>query len=71
MKILIGPMLAFTLSATALNVRYSAFTPDSDGKPSGWTIWSARAETAPRCFVDALHFRSQPGSLALSANTSR
>jgi predicted amidohydrolase len=70
MKSLMGPLLACALSAASLHVHYSAFTPDSDSKPSGWTTWSARAETAPRCFVDAQHFRSKPGSLAISGNSN-
>ena len=34
--------------------------------PAGWTTWSARAETAPRAFIDSLHYRTKPGSLAIS-----
>ena len=70
MKLLIAPLLAMALSAGSLNVRFSAFTEDSGGKPAGWTTWSARAETAPRCFVDALHFHSKAGSLAISGNSN-
>lgn len=46
--------------------RFSGAAPGPDGKPTGWTTWSAREETAPRCFVDARHFRTKPGSLAIS-----
>jgi predicted amidohydrolase len=52
--------------AAPVRVHESAFHPGPDGKPAGWTTWSARAETAPRCFVDTLHYRSNPGSLAIS-----
>ncbi len=34
--------------------------------PVGWTTWSARAETAPKCFVDPLQYRTRPASLAIS-----
>jgi len=44
----------------------AAFIAGPDGMPAGWTTWSARAETAPRCFVDPLHFRTKPGSLAIN-----
>src|ERR1051326_1082830 len=38
--------------------------------PDAWTTWSARPETAPRCFVDNLHFHSKPGSHAISGNSN-
>ena len=48
-------------------VNESAFIANADGSaPAGWTTWSARAETAPRCYVDALHWRGKPGSLAVN-----
>lgn len=55
-----------SLTAAALPFQFSGATPGPDGKPAGWTTWSARAETAPRCFVDPLHFRGKSGSLAIS-----
>ncbi len=58
------------LAAPSLSLHYSEFTPGTGGKPSGWTTWSARAETAPRCFVDAQTFRSKPGSLAISGDSN-
>jgi predicted amidohydrolase len=54
----------------ALKIHEAGFTPGPDGKPAGWTTWSAREETAPRCFVDARHFRTRPGSLAISGNSN-
>ena len=38
--------------------------------PSGWTVWSPRPEIAPRGFVDTVHYRRRPGSLALSGNSN-
>src|SRR5437868_55841 len=58
--------LAGALSAAPVLVHESAFDPGPDGKPAGWTTWSARPETAPRCFVDTQRYRSSPGSLAIS-----
>src|SRR5205085_5717833 len=62
--------VARCIAATSLPRRESAFIAGSDGRPTNWTTWSARAETAPRCFVDSLHFRSKPGSLAISGNSN-
>src|SRR2546429_3269204 len=55
-----------TALAAPIHVHESGFHPGPDGKPAGWTTWSARAETAPRCFVDTLRYRSGPGSLAIN-----
>lgn len=44
----------------------SEFTANADGMPVGWTTWSARKETAPRCYVDTFHGRGKPGSLAVN-----
>src|SRR5262249_23636654 len=52
--------------AAPIRVHESGFNAGPDGKPADWTTWSARAETAPRCFVDTLRFRSRPGSLAIN-----
>ena len=38
--------------------------------PAGWTAWSARAETAPRTFIDKVCYRGEPGSLAISGNSN-
>src|SRR5438445_11619143 len=59
-----------TAFAAPIHVHESGFRPGPDGKPAGWTTWSARAETAPRCFVDALRYRSHPGSLAISGDSN-
>jgi len=38
--------------------------------PSGWTTWAPRDEIAPRTFIDTVHYRSRPGSLAISGNSN-
>ena len=40
----------------------------ADGVPAGWQTWAPRAEIAPRTFVDNVHYRTHPGSLAVSGN---
>src|SRR5205823_14775934 len=66
MKSLCLTLLATAALAAPVHLHESAFHPGPDGKPAGWTTWSARAETAPRCFVDTLRYRTGPGSLAIS-----
>jgi predicted amidohydrolase len=56
--------------AGPLRVHESAFVAGANGSPAGWTTWSARAETAPRTFVDPSQFRSHAGSLAISGNSN-
>lgn len=70
MKFLTAVLFLRLLGASTFSFHESAFSPGSDGKPAGWTTWSARAETAPRCFVDMLHYRSKPGALAISGNSN-
>src|SRR2546425_13215784 len=70
MRNLFLALFASAALAAPIRVHESAFHPGPDGKPAGWTTWSARAETAPRCFVDTLHYRSSPGSLAISGNSN-
>ena len=70
MKTLAATLFACALSAAPLRIHYTAFAAGPDGKPDGWTTWSARAETAPRTFVDRIHFRDKPGSLAISGNSN-
>jgi len=57
------------LSAT-VHVRQSGFQPVENGLPAGWKVWAARSETAPRTFVEAAHYRSGPGSLAISGDSN-
>lgn len=44
--------------------------PGADGRPAGWTVWSARPENAVRAFVDPVRYRGEPGSLAISGNSN-
>ena len=57
-------------NAAPLDIRQSGFQPSSGGTPAGWRIWAARSEIAPRTFVDPVHYRGQPGSLAISGNSN-
>ncbi len=56
--------------AAPLHVQQTGFKPGTDGLPAGWRTWAARPEMAPRTFVDLVHFRNAPGSLAISGNTN-
>src|SRR5947207_1821674 len=56
--------LCGTAAAASLHFQESGFVAGRDGRPAGWTTWSARPETAPRAFVDPQQFRTRPGSLA-------
>jgi predicted amidohydrolase len=57
-------------TAASLHFQESAFVAAADGTPPGWSVWSARPETAPRVFVDPLHFRTRAGSLGISGNSN-
>ncbi len=61
-------LLASTALAATLPVRQASFQAAPDGLPAGWKPWAARAEIAPRTFVDSTRFRTRPGSLAVSGN---
>src|ERR1039457_4392738 len=62
--------LCSVATAASTPLPESAFVAAADGAPPGWYSWSARRETAPRVFVDPLHYRSRPGSLAISGNSN-
>jgi len=62
--------LCGTATAASLHFHEAGFVAARDGKPAGWTLWSARPETAPRVFVDSQHYRTRPGSLAISGNSN-
>ncbi len=66
MKTLILWLIFSSVSAAALPFQLSGVTPGPDGTPAGWSTWSARPETAPRCFVDPQHARSKAGALTIS-----
>ncbi|MFN0167421.1 MAG: carbon-nitrogen hydrolase family protein [Bryobacteraceae bacterium] len=61
-------LLAWTAAAATLPVKQASFQAAADGMPAGWKTRAARPEIAPRAFVDSTHFRTRPGSLAVSGN---
>ena len=62
-KLLIAMYFCGVVPAASLHFHDSDFVAAKDGKPAGWTTWSARPETAPRTFVEK-------GSLAISGNSN-
>src|SRR6266851_3462221 len=62
--------LSTVCAAASLRISQSAFKPGENGLPSGWTVWAARPEIAPRTFIDTTRYRSEPGSLAISGNSN-
>jgi predicted amidohydrolase len=68
--LIIGLCLAAQAVAGPLNVRLSGFKPTEGGLPPGWKTWAPRAEVMPRTFIDTVHFRTGPGSLAVSGNSN-
>src|SRR4249919_1938964 len=69
-RLSIALCLCGVATAASLHFQESAFVAAADGAPPGWSIWSARPETAPRVFVDPLHYRSHGGALAISGNSN-
>jgi predicted amidohydrolase len=69
-----GSVLLFAFSAIgaagSLHVHQTAFKAAANGYPLGWNVWSARTEIAPKTFIDATHYRTEPGSLAISGNSN-
>ena len=59
----------FVLCA-AVHVQQGGFQPAEGGLPAGWNIWAARADTAPKTFIDTTHYRSRPGSLGISGDSN-
>ncbi|MBM3725285.1 MAG: carbon-nitrogen hydrolase family protein [Acidobacteria bacterium] len=57
-------------SAAPLTLRQTGFTAGADGRPAGWTVWSARPDTMPRTFVDRARSRTGVGSLGISGNSN-
>ena len=64
MKTLLFLLAAGSVLAGEVHYRQSGFGPN----PEGWTVWSDRAETAPRTFVEPVISCGEPGSLAVSGN---
>jgi predicted amidohydrolase len=62
--------LSAVCAGASLRISQNAFKPGESGLPSGWTVWAARPEIAPRTFVDTTRYRSEPGSLAISGNSN-
>src|SRR6202158_615062 len=63
--IILFSILAAELSAgEALHFRQSGFSADAPG----WTVWSDRAETMPRTWVEGVVSLGEPGSLTVSGN---
>jgi len=62
-------LIAITLSGAPL-LRQSGFTPGPDGLPPGWRTWAARAEIAPKTYIEQVHSLGEPGSLAVSGNSN-
>ena len=62
-------LFSFILCAT-VHVRQNGFQPAENGLPAGWKVWAARSETAPKTFVDTVHYRTGPGALAISGESN-
>ena len=64
--------LVFTgvLAAAPLHLHETGFVAGPNGIPAGWTLWSPRAEIAPRTFLDPVRYRTKPASLAISGNAN-
>ncbi len=64
---MLGLLLVAALAAAAqVPYRESGWT----SPPAGWAVWSPRPEIAPRGYIDTVHGRGRPGSLALSGNSN-
>lgn len=59
-------LLPLAVFAASVPFHQSGFRPGTAGAPPGWQTWAARAEIAPRTWVDEIHSRGEPGSLAIS-----
>lgn len=52
--------------AASVPFHQSGFSPGSGGLPAHWQRWAPRAEIAPNTYVDGIHSRGEPGSLAVA-----
>ena len=68
MKLYVFAAGAALAAAAPLPVRESGFAPGQDGSPPAWKPWAARAEIAPRTFVDQSRSRGEAGALAISGS---
>ena len=57
-------------AAPPVRIEQSVFEAGAEGVPAGWATWAARDEIAPRTYVDQVHYRTHPGSLATSGNSN-
>lgn len=51
--------------AMPFHFNQNGFKATTNGFPEGWSVWSARAEIAPKTFIDNTLYRTEPGSLAI------
>jgi len=63
-------LLSGAVWAAPLHLHEAGFAAGPDGMLEGWTVWSPRAEIAPRTFLDPVRTRVKPASLAISGNAN-
>jgi hypothetical protein len=61
-------VLAGAVNASTLPLREGGFSAGPNGLPDGWKVWSPREKIAPRTFLDKIHYRTRPASLAISGD---
>ena len=66
MKYICVGLFFVACAAGQVHVRQAGFAES----PAGWRTWAPRPEIAPRTYVDPVHYRTQPGSLAISGNSN-
>ena len=66
MRLLALILFGGALAAAPMNLHETGFAAGQNGMPEGWRVWSPRAEIAPRTFLDTVHYRGKPASLAIS-----
>lgn len=67
MRTIVAMLIAVgLLPAAGPLLQQSGFETGTDD----WRAWTARPETSARLFVDAVHNRAEPGSLAVSGNSN-
>jgi len=62
--------LSACCAAASEHVQKLWFQSGPNTYPAGWSIYGARPEITPRAFVDSIHYRTSPGSLAISGNSN-
>jgi predicted amidohydrolase len=61
-------LTALAVPSSEVPFHQSGFAAAPGGMPTGWRVWAARPEIAPRTFVDKAHSRGEAGALAISGN---